>query len=730
MRDRRGVRHDAPAPAAVEGTCLALASRTGRSRTVALALALGLAVPLAGPTARRRSDAAVPAGPARPGTAPRLGDRTVAGAADQRLIVRFRAGHDARWRAAPRPPHPGRRRASRTCPASGIAVVRATGGDAAADDRRRSSADPRRPRRQRRRTATTATSTRRPSRTGTSCGASTTPASGSTRASPARRGRANVDIDGLPGARGHDQGDPSVVVAVIDDGVDFSHPDLAAQAWTNPGESGGGKETNGVDDDGNGYIDDVHGWDFCHDDNTVHDFDDDFHGTHVAGHDRGVARRRRESSASRRASGSWPSSSSRTTRLRVRLAGHRGHRLREVVRRPDRQRLVGRRGRNPAAFPALKSAIADSGMLFVASAGQRRASTTTHEPFPAVPASYDLPNILSVAAVDNDGCIAVFSNYGKKTVDIAAPGAAILSSLPDGPVASEPGWGWLDGTSMAAPHVTGVAALVALGVARARRRPGRPASPAARVGQGRARGRRAGPRPAGSSTRSGRSTSSRRSPRRPTGFGFVAGLDPRQASRPARRVELAGRDRRHDRHRRATGSAVQTERRPWATQVSATTGRSSDRTLDLRDDLRLPRPRPRPRRQLGAVRDGPGRARRRGYQEIDLARDVRGQVEHLEELVVVGRSDALRHDGPARRSRSGSPVGRSRSCRRRARRAAAFKLYVDGDHCRDGRPPSRRRRLACSSRRGRGPRVGGAHGQARRGRDVGPSARRRGRVRW
>ena len=95
-------------------------------------------------------------------------------------------------------------------------------------------------------------------------------------------GTANVDIDGLE-ASAITHGDPAVVVAVIDDGVDFSHPDLAARAWTNPGESGGGKETNGVDDDGNGYIDDVHGWDFCNDDNTVHDFDEDFHGTHVAG---------------------------------------------------------------------------------------------------------------------------------------------------------------------------------------------------------------------------------------------------------------------------------------------------------------------------------------------------------------------------------------------------------------------------------------------------------------
>ena len=73
----------------------------------------------------------------------------------------------------------------------------------------------------------------------------------------------------------------SIVVAVIDDGVDFSHPDLAGAAWTNPGEIA---RDNGLDDDGNGYIDDIHGWDFCNDDNaSVHDAGQDAHGTHVAG---------------------------------------------------------------------------------------------------------------------------------------------------------------------------------------------------------------------------------------------------------------------------------------------------------------------------------------------------------------------------------------------------------------------------------------------------------------
>ena len=92
-----------------------------------------------------------------------------------------------------------------------------------------------------------------------------------------QKGVADVDIDGLEAIRVQ-AGKPQIVVAVIDDGVDLTHPDLAGRKWTNPDETPG----NGVDDDSNGYIDDVNGWDF-HDDNTVHDVNHDGHGTHVAG---------------------------------------------------------------------------------------------------------------------------------------------------------------------------------------------------------------------------------------------------------------------------------------------------------------------------------------------------------------------------------------------------------------------------------------------------------------
>jgi subtilisin family serine protease len=271
-------------------------------------------------------------------------------------------------------------------------------------------------------------------------------------------GAPDADIDGRQ-AIGITIGSPTTVVAVIDDGVDFSHPDLAARAWTNPGESGDGKETNGIDDDGNGYVDDVHGWDFCHDDNTVHDVDDDFHGTHVAGIIAasldgvgvvGVAPGVKIMAL--KFLGDDPGCGYDSMAIAaIAYAKSFGVRIANAS--------WGGVGA-PADAPELHDAIRDSGMLFVAAAGND-GSNNDHGPWTTLPASFDLPNIVSVAAMDNTGGLAGFSNYGSTTVDIAAPGEAILSSLPAETGHPTPGWGWLDGTSMAAPHVSGVAALVA-----------------------------------------------------------------------------------------------------------------------------------------------------------------------------------------------------------------------------------------------------------------------------
>jgi len=282
-------------------------------------------------------------------------------------------------------------------------------------------------------------------------------------------GTPNIDIDALE-AQAITTGDAATVVGVIDDGVDFSHPDLAARAWTNPGEwgpdgHGGRKETNGIDDDHNGYIDDVHGWDFCNNNNTVHDFGKDFHGTHVAGtiaaslDGQGVV-------------GVAPSVSIMALKFLGdpehpedpnNVCGLTSQAIQAIAYAKSFGVVLsndswGGRG-SLSDFQPLYDAMRDSGMLFVTSAGNDGINNDT-DPSPAYPASFDLPNIISVAAADNNGGLAAFSNYGHTTVDIAAPGVDIVSSLPADqffPV----GWGYLSGTSMAAPHVTGVAALMA-----------------------------------------------------------------------------------------------------------------------------------------------------------------------------------------------------------------------------------------------------------------------------
>ncbi|HEX6130514.1 MAG TPA: S8 family serine peptidase, partial [Actinomycetota bacterium] len=234
-----------------------------------------------------------------------------------------------------------------------------------------------------------------------------------------------------------------VVVAVVDTGVDLSHPDLAANLWTNPGEVAG----NGRDDDGNGYVDDVHGWDFAQDDAVP--LDGHGHGTHVAGTVAAVA------GNGVGVAGVAPQS--RVMALRMMGADGSG----TVADAVEALLYAAENGadvsNNSWGDAENSQAVADAvafadaeGVLVVAAAGN---SSSDNDATPHYPSGVEAPNVLSVAATDNRDGLAWFSNVGARTVDLGAPGAAILSTWPGG------GYQALDGTSMATPHVSGAAAL-------------------------------------------------------------------------------------------------------------------------------------------------------------------------------------------------------------------------------------------------------------------------------
>ncbi|MBA2700154.1 MAG: S8 family serine peptidase, partial [Chloroflexi bacterium] len=268
-------------------------------------------------------------------------------------------------------------------------------------------------------------------------------------------GSSGVDIDGLEALR-YGVGSSNVVVAVIDDGIDFNHPDLGQRAWTNPGEAGA-LGANGIDDDGNGYIDDVNGWDFCNDDNTVHDPGEDGHGTHVAGtiaaslDGQGVV-------------GVAPGV--RLMALKFIDDSVQCGLDSMAVEAIDYAasfgiRIINASWGGEAPSTVIDAAIASSGALFVAAAGNDGRDLDRSDGYRFYPASSNLANVISVAAIDQTGHLAEFSNYGRRSVDLAAPGTNILSTWPADGDCSAWCYAWNAGTSMAAPHVSGAAALVA-----------------------------------------------------------------------------------------------------------------------------------------------------------------------------------------------------------------------------------------------------------------------------
>ncbi|HET9952324.1 MAG TPA: choice-of-anchor D domain-containing protein [Candidatus Eisenbacteria bacterium] len=239
-------------------------------------------------------------------------------------------------------------------------------------------------------------------------------------------------------------GSSAVVVAIIDTGIDYSHPDLAPNIFLNAGEI----PANGIDDDGNGYIDDVRGWDFVNHDNDP--YDDRGHGTHVAGTIGAVG-----NNGLGVAGVAWQVKLMPLKFLSSGGTGTTADAIAAIEYATSMGVDIMSNSWGGGAYSlALQEAIADAGnagILFVAAAGNA-SNNNDFEPF--YPAGYDLPNVISVAASDATDHIASFSNYGATTVDLAAPGVDILSTIPGS------GYGLNSGTSMAAPHVSGVLAVM------------------------------------------------------------------------------------------------------------------------------------------------------------------------------------------------------------------------------------------------------------------------------
>lgn len=245
-------------------------------------------------------------------------------------------------------------------------------------------------------------------------------------------------------ARSITEGSTSTIVAVIDSGLDLTHPEFAGRIWTNPGEVDG---ISGVDNDGDGLANDLHGWNFLT--NTSNVNDDNGHGTHVAGilaatgnNGIGVA------------GVDW-----KARIMPLKFIGADGNgsvddALRAIYYAVDHgARVINASWGGGAQVQALTDAISYANarnVVFVTAAGNDGTNNGTHRSYPA---NDRLPNVISVAATDINGSLASFSNYGATTVDLAAPGVNIRSTVPGG-------YATYSGTSTSTPYVSGVVSLL------------------------------------------------------------------------------------------------------------------------------------------------------------------------------------------------------------------------------------------------------------------------------
>ncbi len=258
----------------------------------------------------------------------------------------------------------------------------------------------------------------------------------------------DADID-APEAWAHRREAPEVIVAVLDADIQVDHPDLAPRMFINEGEIPG----NGIDDDGNGFIDDVCGWDFHHNDNTLYD-GESHHGTHTCGTIGAVG-----NNGIGVVGVAW-----NVKILPIKFIGPSGGSLADAAAALAYARQMGATitsnswGYSGGPDKALEDAFAASDMLAICAAGNVAMDNDSNPNKSHYPSSYPLDNIIAVAATDCNDELAYFSCIGATTVDLAAPGHRILSTVPE--EMYEVPYAFLSGTSMATPHVAGAAALL------------------------------------------------------------------------------------------------------------------------------------------------------------------------------------------------------------------------------------------------------------------------------
>ncbi len=259
-------------------------------------------------------------------------------------------------------------------------------------------------------------------------------------------GTADADID-APEAWDINTDAENIVVAIIDTGIDYGHEDLVNNIWYNLGEDADGDgrvlefingqwvfdpgDENGIDDDGNGYIDDFVGWDFINNDNDP--FDGNNHGTHCAGTVgadgnnnigvAGVCWNVQLAALKFLSDGGWGYTSDAVEALNYAVA----------MNMPISNNSWGGGNFSNTLYAALQNAN-NNGHLFVAAAGNNYGNDNDNNP--VYPASYDNENIIAVASLDRYDNLSPFSNYGATTVDLGAPGSSILSCIPGNQYAS------------------------------------------------------------------------------------------------------------------------------------------------------------------------------------------------------------------------------------------------------------------------------------------------------